>query len=112
MTTTRTITKTLRTVLLLTVLTPAPLFAAEQAQSARQRLAQAQTQSQTQAVKGEVKRINRGLILNDAQAAESSPNAQRPVVIPAISQTPAPAPAATVETPKTEALKLDAPKVE
>src|SRR5437764_12739260 len=88
---TKTISNTLRAALLLTVLTPAPLFAAEQAPTARQLLAQAQSQSQSQAVKGEVKRINRGLILNDAQAAESNnANVQRPVVIPVISATPAP----------------------
>ena len=79
MTKTGTILKAMQAVLLVTVLTPAighadPL-------STRQMLAQAQTQSQDQAVKAEVKKINRGLILGTAEAA-TNPNVQRPVQIP------------------------------
>jgi hypothetical protein len=107
MTKTGTILKAMQTVLLVTVLTPAPSFA-EPALTARQMLAQAQTQSQDNAVKGEVKKItSRGLIMTDAQAAESTnPNGQRPVVIPAVSAplvsapvAPAPVVVAKVDTP-------------
>jgi hypothetical protein len=101
MTKTGTIVKAMQAVLLVTVLTPATVYA--DPLSTRQMLAQAQTQSQDQAVKGEVKRINRGLILGTAEAATNS-NAQRPVEIPAIS-TPAPttpAPALAVEAPQVE----------
>ena len=102
MTKTGTTLKTLQAVLLVTVLTPAighadPL-------STRMMLAQAQTQSQDQAVKGEVKKLNRGLIVGTAQAATTS-NVQRPVEIPAIAApvTVAKAPAvAAVEAPQIE----------
>lgn len=107
MTKTATILKAMQAVLLVTVFTPAPLFA-EPALTARQMLAQAQIQSQDNAVKGEVKKItSRSLILTDAQAAESAnPNPQRPVVkatipAPLVSAPIAPAPAVVtkVDTP-------------
>jgi hypothetical protein len=107
MTRTATILKAMQAVLLVTVFTPAPLFA-EPALTARQMLAQAQIQSQDNAVKGEVKKItSRGLILTDAQAAEpANPNPQRPVVkatIPApvvlAPIAPAPAVVSKVDTP-------------
>ncbi|HEV3501304.1 MAG TPA: hypothetical protein VGZ92_13360, partial [Bradyrhizobium sp.] len=86
MTKTGTILKTMQAVLLVTVFTPAPSFA-EPALTARQMLAQAQIQSQDNAVKGEVKKItSRGLILTDAQAAEpAKPNLQRRFVTATIS---------------------------
>jgi hypothetical protein len=103
MTRTATILKAMQAVLLVTVFTPAPLFA-EPALTARQMLAQAQIQSQDNAVKGEVKKItSRGLILTDAQAAEpANPNPQRPVVkatipAPLVSAPIAPAPAAVTK---------------
>jgi hypothetical protein len=102
-----TILKAMQAVLLVTVVTPAPLFA-EPAVTARQMLAQAQIQSQDNAVKGEVKKItSRGLILTDAQAAEpAKPNLQRPFVTATISAAlvsapvaPAPAVVTNVDTP-------------
>ena len=111
---TGTILKAMQAVLLVTVLTPATVHA--DPLSTRQMLAQAQTQGQEQAVKGEVKRINRGLILGTAEAA-TNPNAQRPVEIPAISApavtapTP-PAPVATIEAPKVDIPALPTAKVE
>lgn len=108
---TGTIVKAMQAVLLMTVLTPATVYA--DPLSTRQMLAQAQTQSQDQAVKGEVKRINRGLILGTAEAATNS-NAQRPVEIPAISA-PAPttpAPVVAVEAPQVEIPALPARKDE
>jgi hypothetical protein len=97
----------MQAVLLVTVFTPAPSFA-EPALTARQMLAQAQIQSQDNAVKGEVKKItSRGLILTDAQAAEpAKPNLQRPFVTATISAAlvsapvaPAPAVVTNVDTP-------------
>jgi hypothetical protein len=94
-----TILKAMQAVLLVTVFTPVPSFA-EPALTTRQMLAQAQIQSQDNAVKGEVKKITgRGLILTDAQAAEpAKPNLPRPVVTatfsePLVSAPVAPAPA-------------------
>jgi hypothetical protein len=107
MTKTGTILKAMQAVLLVTVFTPAPSFA-EPALTARQMLAQAQIQSQDNAVKGEVKKItSRGLILTDAQAAEpTKPNLQRPFVTATISAplvsapvAPAPAVVTKVDTP-------------
>jgi hypothetical protein len=102
-----TILKAMQAVLLVTVFTPAPSFA-EPAVTARQMLAQAQIQSQDNAVKSEVKKITgRGLIMTDAQAAEpSNPMVQRTVVTATISAplvsapvAPAPAVATSVDTP-------------
>ena len=104
MTRTGTIVKVMQAVLLVTVLTPATVYA--DPLSTRQMLAQAETQSQDQTVKGEVKRINRGLILGTAEAATNS-SALRPVEIPAIS-----APAAAVPTTPAPVTASDAPKVE
>src|SRR6202045_4044078 len=107
MTKTGTILKAMQAVLLVTVFTPAPSFA-EPALTARQMLAQAQIQSQDNAVKGEVKKItSRGLILTDAQAAEpAKPNLQRRFVTATISAplvsapvAPAPAVVTKVDTP-------------
>jgi hypothetical protein len=102
-----TILKAMQAVLLVTVFTPVPSFA-EPALTTRQMLAQAQIQSQDNAVKGEVKKItSRGLILTDAQAAEpAKPNLQRPFVTATISAAlvsapvaPAPAVVTNVDTP-------------
>jgi hypothetical protein len=104
---TGTILKAMQTVLLVTIFTPVPSFA-EPALTARQMLAQAQIQSQDNAVEGEVKKItSRGLILTDAQAAEPpKPSLQRPVVTATISAplvsapvAPAPAVVTKVDTP-------------
>ncbi len=92
MTKTGTIVKAMQAVLLLTVLTPAAVYAGP--------LNTRPAQAQDQPVKGH---INRGLILGTAEAA-TNPNAQHPVEIPAIS-----APAAT--TPA-EIAKVEAPQVE
>lgn len=95
--------KTLQAVLLVTVLTPAISHA--DPLSTRMMLAQAQTQSQDQAVKGEVKKLNRGLILGTAEAATPS-NVQRPVEIPQVAAPVAPtAPTPTVAT-------VEAPQIE
>lgn len=104
MTKTGTILKTIQAVLLVTVLTPAighadPL-------STRTMLAQAQTQSQDQAVKGEAKKLSRGLILGTAEAA-TNPNVQRPVEIPQITA-PVTAPVAPAQTVAT----VEAPQIE
>jgi len=104
MTKTGTILKAMQTVLLVTVLTPAISHAAPL--STRQMLAQAQTQSQDQAVNGEVKKLNRGLILGTAEAA-TNPNVQRPVEIP---QVTAPITAPTAPTPVVAT--VEAPQVE
>jgi hypothetical protein len=102
-----TILKAMQAVLLVTAFTPAPSFA-KPAVTARQMLAQAQIQSQDNAVKSEVKKITgRGLIMTDAQAAEpSNPMVRRPVVTATISAplvsapvAPAPAVATSVDTP-------------
>src|SRR5262249_29502451 len=77
MSTTGTILKALQAVLLVTVLTPATVWAGPA--STRQPA----TQTQDQPANGEAKHINRGLILTPAEAASSS-NAQRPVTIPAV----------------------------
>jgi hypothetical protein len=107
MTKTGTILKAMQTVLLVSIFTPVPSFA-QPALTARQMLAQAQIQSQDNAVEGEVKKItSRGLILTDAQAAEPpKPNLQRPVVTATISAplvsapvAPAPAVVTRVDTP-------------
>ena len=108
MTKTGTIVKAMRAVLVVMVLTPATAYA--DPLSTRQMLAQAQTQSQDQAVQGEIKKINRGLILGTAEAAESpNANAQRPIVIPAISAPTATAPTAPPPTAKLEAPPVDLP---
>jgi hypothetical protein len=102
-----TILKAMQAVLLVTAFTPAPSFA-EPAVTARQMLAQAQIQSQDNAVKSEVRKITgRGLIMTDAQAAEpTKPNLQRPFVTATISAplvsapvAPAPAVVTKVDTP-------------
>jgi len=102
-----TILKAMQAVLLVTAFTPAPSFA-EPAVTARQMLAQAQIQSQDNAVKSEVRKITgRGLIMTDAQAAEpTKPNLQRPFVTATISAplvsapvAPAPAVVTNVDTP-------------
>ncbi len=92
MTKTGTIVKAMQAVLLLTVLTPAAVYAGP--------LTTRPAQAQDQPAKG---RINRGLILGTAEAA-TNPNAQHPVEIPAIS-----APAATAPA---EIAKVEAPQVE
>ena len=102
---TGTILKAMQAVLFVTVLTPA--ISDADPLSTRMMLAQAQTQSQDQAVKGEVKKLNRGLILSTAAAATPS-SVQRPVEIPQVAAPVAPAPAtpapvvATVEAPQIE----------
>ncbi len=101
MTKTGTIVKAMQAVLLVTVLTPATVFAGPV--STRQMAAQTQDQPAT----GEVKRINRGLILGTAQAA-TNPNAQRPVEIPAIPAPTTTAPVAAVEAPKVDVPALPA----
>jgi hypothetical protein len=107
MTKTATILKAMQTILLVTVFMPAPLFA-EPALTARQMLALAQTQSQDNAVKGEVEKMtSHRPILTGAQAAEpANPNLQRPVVTAKISAplasppvAPAPAAASEVDAP-------------
>jgi hypothetical protein len=104
MTKTGTILKAMQAVLLVTVLTPAISHA--DPLSTRMMLAQAQTQSQDQAVKGEVKKLNRGLILGTAEAA-TNPNVQRPVEIP---QVTAPVTVPTAPTPVVAT--VEAPQVE
>jgi len=78
MTKTGTIVKALQAVLLVTVLTPATVLAGPA--SNRQPVAQTQDHPAAR----QAKHINRGLILTQAEAAPS-PNAQRPVEIPAVS---------------------------
>ncbi len=104
MTKTGTIVKVMQAVLLVTVLTPATVYA--DPLSTRQMLAQAETQSQDQTVKGEVKRLNRGLIFGTAEAA-TNPSAQHSVEIPAIS-----ALAATAPTPQILVAAVEAPKMD
>src|SRR5689334_9264931 len=114
MTRTITIMKAMQAILLATVLTPATVNA--EPLSTRQMLAQAQLQSQNQAVKDEVKRIDRGLIGSPAEAATDG-TAQRPLEIPAVSAPEvtaptAPAPGPTVEMAKAEIPALPSPKIE
>jgi len=101
---TGTILKAMQAVLLVTVLTPAISHA--DPLSTRMMLAQAQTQSQDQAVKGEVKKMNRGLILGTAEAA-TNPNLQRPVEIPQVT-----APVTTAPVASTPVATVEAPQIE
>ena len=106
-----TIVKVMQAVLLVTILTPATVYA--DPLSTRQMLAQAEILSQDQAVKGEVKRIDRGLILGTAQAATNA-NGQRPLEMPAISAAAvtAPAPISAIEGPTIELAALPTAQVE
>jgi hypothetical protein len=86
MTMIRTFASTMRTVLMVTVLTPAPLLA-EPATTARQMLTRAQAQAQDHAVNSEFKKITeRAPILTETPAVtSSSSNLQDPSVISAVS---------------------------
>src|SRR5581483_7638250 len=83
--------KSLRAALLLLVLTPAPLFA-EPPPTARQMLAQAQTQSQQRQVGGELKRITRSLSTTEAPApapaAVAAADLPKPAVTAVVDQDP------------------------
>lgn len=79
-----TFSNTIRTVLMVTVLTPAPLLA-EPAATARQMLIQAQTRAQDHVVKNAIKRITeRGSIPTETPAVFSS-NHHEPGAMPAMS---------------------------
>jgi hypothetical protein len=80
-----TLSNTMRILLMVTVLTPAPLLA-EPATTARQMLGRAQTQAQDHALKGEVQKIaERGRILTETPAVTFfSSNLQQPDAIPAV----------------------------
>jgi hypothetical protein len=97
--------KSLRAALLLSVLTPAPLFA-EPSPTARQMLAQAQTQSQQRQVDGELKRITRSLSTTEAPApaAVAAADLPKPAVEAVVDQDPSMALA-----PEAQDARVDAP---
>ncbi len=96
--------RSIRIALALTALTPVPLLA-DAPVTARQMLAQAQVQRQDLAVSGEMRKISdRGLIINDARAAET-PNAPKPAYTVQSIEPVAPAPA-TDGTAQAEPLTL------
>jgi hypothetical protein len=74
MTKTGTILKTMQAVLLVTVLTPATVFAGS--------LSHPATQTQAQPANGEVKHVSRGLILTPAEAATNTPVAPQVEIPP------------------------------
>src|SRR5262249_9562527 len=98
----------MQAVLLVTVLAPAAVFAGPL--TTHQTSAPTQTQDQP-------RRLNRGLILGTADAAESrNSNAQRPIVIPDVTAPTVPAPAsattAKIDTLKVDVRSLPVPRVE
>ena len=105
---TGTILKAMQAVLLMTVLTPAISHA--DPLSTRMMLAQAQTQSQDKAVSGEVKKLNRGLILGTAEAATPS-NVQRPVEIPQVTVPVVAAPVVSTPVATIEAPQIEIPRL-
>jgi hypothetical protein len=98
MTKTGSFSRTMRTVLLATVLMPAPLLA-EPAASPRQLLALAQSKAQDHAVKGEVEKMtNRDLSLTEraSVASAGASTVDRPAAIPSIAASRT---EASIETP-------------
>jgi hypothetical protein len=108
MTKTVTILKTMQALSLITALTPASSFA-ESTPTARQMLAQAQIQSQKEAVKGEINKIfSRALSLGTKESAISDKPAASVIAANALSD--GPASTAPVQPVQVETADLNVPK--